>query len=121
MKVKVQVADLKHLWISIKTQTKGKKRKRSVSDKAEKMESLVEKVMKMQSEGEQHYLRLEEKMLEIEEQRQKESREFQLQMIALLCIQRGQPQDSNSGRQLPGPTFNYHPMYSFAENADEYQ
>lgn len=50
---------------------KGKKRKRSVSDEVEEMESLVEKVMKMQSESEQHYLRLEEKMLEMEEQRQK--------------------------------------------------
>ena len=58
MKVRVQVADLEHLLIS-----KGKKRKRSVSDKAEKMESRVEKVMKMRSESEQHYLRLEEKCL----------------------------------------------------------
>ena len=57
---------------------KSKKRKRSVSDKSEKMESLVEKVLKIQSESEQHYLRLEEKMLELEEQRQKESHEFQL-------------------------------------------
>ena len=58
-------------------------------------------------------------MLEIEEQRQ--SGEFQLQMMALLYNQRGQAQDSNSSRQPPGPSFNYHPMYSFADNADEYQ
>ena len=47
--------------VDIKTQPKAKKRKRWVSDKAEKMESVVENVMKMQSESEQHYLRLEEK------------------------------------------------------------
>ena len=55
-------------------------------------------------------------MLEMEEQRQ--SREFQLQMMALLCNQGGQAQDSNSSGQPPGPSFNhYHPMYSFADNA----
>ena len=58
MKVRVQVADLEQLLISRHNQRA--KRKRSVSDKAEKMESLVEKVMKMQSESEQHYLRLED-------------------------------------------------------------
>ena len=93
---------------------KGKKRKSS--DKGEKMESVLEKVMKMQSESEQHYLRLEEKMIEMEEQRQKESREFQLQMMALLTNQRGQAQESHCSRPAPGPSFNYHQMYSFPDD-----
>ena len=73
--------------------------------------------MKMQSESEQHYLKLEENMLEMEEQRQRESCEFQLQMMTLLCNQ-GQPKDTNSTRQPPGPSFNYHPMYSFTDDVD---
>jgi hypothetical protein len=56
-----------------KTPVKGKKRKKS-GDKMDRMETLVEKVMKMQNESEQHYLRLEEKMMEMEEQRQGKSR-----------------------------------------------
>ena len=56
-----------------KAQSKGKKRKIS-TDKADKIESLFEKVIKMQSDSEQ---RLEEKMLEMEEQIRKETHEFQ--------------------------------------------
>ena len=40
--------------------------------------------MKIQNESEQHYLRLEDKMMEVEERRE-ENREFQLQMMGLLC------------------------------------
>lgn len=70
----------------------------------------------MQSESEQHYLKLEEKMIEMEEQRQKESREFQLQIMALLTNQRGQAQEFHCSRSAPGPSFNYHQMYSFPDN-----
>ena len=48
-------------------------------------------------------------MLEMEEQRQRESREFQLQMITLL-------KDSQKI-----PILFYHPMYSFADDVDNYQ
>ena len=64
----------------------GNKKRRRSNEKVNKMEYLVEKVIKMQKESDKHYLRLEEKMLEMEERRQKESREFQLQMMSLLCF-----------------------------------
>ena len=56
----------------------GNKKRRRSNEKVNKMERLVEKVIKMQEESDEHYLRLEEKMLEMEERRQKESREFQM-------------------------------------------
>ena len=60
----------------------------------DRMETLVEKVMKMRNESEQHYLRLEEKMMEMEEQRQKDNREFQLKMMGILCSQQGMGRQS---------------------------
>ena len=90
-----------------------KKRKRS-SEKVNKMEELVEKVLKMQDESQQHYLKMEQKLLEMEECRQKESREFHLQMMSLLCSQQYErPPLSGSGEQYPRSFPTYHPMYSF--------
>ena len=54
--------------------SKGKKRKRS-TEKADRMEGFLDKVIKMQAESENKFLNLEEKMMEMEVQRQ-ESREF---------------------------------------------
>ena len=77
---------------------------------------LVEKVMKMQNESEEHYLRLEEKMMEMEERRH---RDFQLQLMRLLCNQRGVTRQSDdSSLSRPGPSFNCHPMYSFTDFGD---
>ena len=53
--------------------SKGKKRKRS-TEKADRMEDFLDKVIKMQAESENKFLNLEEKMMEMEVQRQKESR-----------------------------------------------
>ena len=101
-----------------KAPAKGKKRNKS-GDRMDRMETFVEKVMKMQNESEQHYLRLEEKMMEMEERRQKENREFQLKMMGILCSQQGVVrQSSDSSGQRPGPSFNYHPMYSFTSSED---
>ena len=61
--------------------TKSRKRKRAESSKVEDM---MGKLMKMQEESDEHYMRIEEKLLEMEKQRQKESQEFQLRMMALL-------------------------------------
>ena len=94
---------------------KGKKRKKS-GDKMDRMETLVEKVMKMQNESEEHYLRLEEKMMEMEERRQKENHDFQLQLMRLLRGVTRQSDDSSLSR--PGPSFNCHPMYSFTDFGD---
>ena len=107
------------------TQGKGKKRKRS-SEKTDRMEILVDKILEMQSGSEQHYLKVEEKMMEIEEQRQRESQAFQLQLMTMLCNQQGRiPQPSGSDGQHPGPSNSstYPPMYSFMpppNNEDEY-
>ena len=106
------------------TQGKGK-RKRS-SEKTDRIEILVDKILKMQSASEQHYLKVEEKMMEIEEQRQRESQAFQLQLFTLLCNQQGGiPQPSRSDGQCPGPSNSgtYPPMYSFMpppDNEDKY-
>ena len=59
-----------------KKATGGNKKRRRSNEKVNKMEYLVEKVKKMQEESDEHYLRLEEKMLDMVERRQKESREF---------------------------------------------
>ena len=64
--------------------------------------------------------------MEIEEQRQRESRAFQLQLMTMLCNQQGRiPQRSGSDGQHPGPSNSstYPPMYSFMpppNNEDEY-
>ena len=81
----------------------------------DRIETLVEKVKKMQYKSEEHYLRLEEKMMEIEERRLKENRDFQLQIMRLLCQQGVVGQSSG---QRPGPSINYYPMYSFTSSED---
>ena len=95
--------------------SKGKKRKRS-TEKADKMEGFLDKVIEMQAESENKFLNLEEKMMEMEAQRQKESREFQLQMMSLLFYRQGattHPMHGTSGSGQTGPSNLFHPMFSF--------
>ena len=69
-----------------KTPAKEKSIKRKKpSDRYERMDAVVDKMMKMQTDSDSHYLKLEEKMMEMEERRRKESQEFQMHMMALLC------------------------------------
>ena len=93
---------------------KKSKRKRSKgSDAVDKMEGLLEKMVTMQDESEKNFMRLEEKMMEMEKERQKENQEFMLRMMAFLC----QPPP---GSQPPYPTHRYDSMYntsnSFSQN-----
>ena len=83
----------------------GKKRKRS-SDKFQRMECLVEKMMKQQEESDNKYVKLEEKMLEMEERRHKENQEFQMRLMSMLCNQPTVP-------PMPYAT-NYQPVYALS-------
>ena len=66
----------------------------------------------MQDESEQHYLKMEQKLLEMEQCRQKVSREFHLQMMSLLCSQQyGRPPLSRCGEQHPRSFPTYHPIF----------
>ena len=61
----------------------NRKRKKA-SDKFEKIEGLIDKVVKLQEDSDRNFLTLEEKILQMEERRQKESRELQLQLLSVL-------------------------------------
>ena len=101
----------------------GNKKRRRSNEKVNKMEYLVEKVIKMQEESDEHYLRLEEKMLRMEERRQKESREFQLKMMSLLCNSHAQGPIPRPTGSAPSTSYPYPPMYTFPpppNSADEY-
>ena len=74
----------------IPEQGKNRKRKRG-GDKFEKLEGFLEKVVKMQEENDAASRRMEEKLLEMEERRDRENREFQLQMMAILVGQTQTP------------------------------
>ena len=74
----------------IPEQGKIRKRKRG-GDKFEKLEGFLEKVVKMQEENDAASRRMEEKLLEMEERRDRENREFQLQMMAILAGQTQTP------------------------------
>ena len=67
--------------INEKKGTPTGKRKRSVNDK---FDGVVDKLIKMQEETDRNYVKLEEKLLEMEERRQRESQDFQLKMMAIL-------------------------------------
>ena len=69
------------------------------------MESLVEN-MKLQEESDNRYVKLEEKMFDIEERRNKENQAFQMHLISMLCHQPTIP---------PVPyTSSYQPLYAFS-------
>lgn len=60
------------------------KRKR-VSDKFEKLEDLLEKIVKIYEENDTASRKIEEKLLEMEERRERENKEFQLKLMSLLA------------------------------------
>ena len=82
-------------------QKKTRKRKTKASDRFDVVESLVEKMVKMQEESEKSYIHLEEKMLEMEERRQKDSQEFMMRMMALMFQPPAIPPGSISQPQFP--------------------
>ena len=65
-----------------KPSTKGKKRAIS-EDTFDRMEHLVDKIITFQEESENNYLKLEEKILEMEEKRRKESQEMFMHLMAM--------------------------------------
>ena len=88
-----------------KTPAKEKSRKRKKpSDRYERMDAVVDKMMKMQADSDSHYLKLEEKMMEMEERRRKESQEFQMRMMALLCGPAAAASPASGSRQQ-GPAY----------------
>ena len=103
-------------------QKKTRKRKTKASDRFDVVESLVEKMVKMQEESEKSYIHLEEKMLEMEERRQKDSQEFMMRMMALMFQPPAIPPGSISQPQFPDynryeyPTYNDSSAYINSEN-----
>ena len=80
---------------------KGKKRKRT-QDSIEQIGDLVGKIIKMQKDSEKNHLKLELKLLEMEERRHKE---IMMRMMSLMF-----PQPIATSSQ---PNYGYHhPMYS---------
>ena len=65
-------------------QQESRKRERPVDAKVHKMEQLLEKMVKVQEDSDRYHMRMEEKLTEMEEKRQEESREFQLSLLALM-------------------------------------
>ena len=53
----------------------------------DKFDGFVDKLMKIHEESDKNYFHLEEKLLEMEEQRQRENQEFQVRMMSMLCAQ----------------------------------
>ncbi|XP_062503192.1 zinc finger and SCAN domain-containing protein 29-like [Corticium candelabrum] len=61
-----------------------RKRKRPLDTREAQSEVLVDKMMKMLEESNQHHMRLEEKLLHLAEQMRQDSRDFQMHMMSLL-------------------------------------
>ena len=55
---------------------KSRKRKKVHNNSADKVEALVEKMINVQEESDRHYMKLEEKILEMEDKRQKVANNF---------------------------------------------
>ena len=99
----------------------NKKRKKSI-DKFQKIEGLVDKVIKLQEDSDNRYLKLEERMLELEEKRFKETQELQLRMLSMLCNHAPNFRSSPASHPLVYPPTNYiQPMYSFENPPDNQQ
>ena len=96
----------------------NRKRKR---ESFSRMEELMERIIKVQEESDKHYVKLEEKLLEMEERRERESQDFQFRMMSLLSnqssdtgIRNTQPYISSS---LPTTSsYNFHHAYTFQED-----
>ena len=68
----------------VPAKTPARKGKRKRSNNMEQMEELVDKMVKLQEESERNYVKLEEKMLEMEERRQKDNQEFMMRMFSFM-------------------------------------
>ena len=73
------------------------------------MDELVDKMVKVQEESEKNYIRLEKRMLEMEERRQKDNQEFMMRMMSFMC----NPLMPHAQSSTPQPQYNFHPMYNF--------
>ena len=78
-----------------KPSKKGKKIARS-EDTFDRMQHLVEEIITFQEESEKNYLKLKEKILEMEEKRRKESQEMFMRLMAMTV-----PPQSSVGLALP--------------------
>ena len=79
----------------------------------EQMEELVDKMVKLQEESEKNYIKLEEKMLEMEERRQKDNQEFMMRMVSFMCSP-PMPQPS-----APHTPYSFHPMYNSFSHSEQ--
>ena len=95
-----------------KKKTVNKKRKRNI-DKFPTIEGLVDKMIKLQEDSDNRYLKLEERMLELEEKRFKETQELQLRMLSMLC--------NHAPNFRSSPTNYIQHMYSFENPPDNQQ
>ena len=65
------------------TLRKGKRK--ITQDSIEQIGNLVEKMIKLQVDSEKNHLKLEEKLLEMEERRHRESHGMMMHMMAFMC------------------------------------
>lgn len=90
----------------VPAKTPARKGKRKRSHNMEQMEELVDKMVKLQEENEKNYMKLEEKMLEMEERRQKDNQEFMMHMFSFMC---NPPMPQPNTSHTP---YGFHPMYN---------
>ena len=81
----------------------------------------MERIIKVQEESDKHYVKLEEKLLEMEERRERESQGFQFRMMSLLSNQSSdigiQPTQPYISSCLPTTSsYNFHHAYTFQED-----
>ena len=74
---------------------KGSRKRKRISDKFDRVEGLMEKMIKIQEDSEKSSREVELKIFEMEERRQKESQDFQMRLLSLLQTPKIQPQVSN--------------------------
>lgn len=89
--------------------SKGKGKRKRTETVIERVEEVVEKVLKIQEESERNFTTMEEKMLEAEERRRRDNQEFMLQMMRMLAPPYSIPTPS-SQIQMSLPT---QPLTSF--------
>lgn len=98
---------------NIESQADGRSRKRKkVENKEDRMEILLEKMMKLQEESERRHVRLEEELLSVMKQMRRDSHEIQMHIISLL------PNQTNIGDKQPIADA-YHGSYVFAGEDDQ--
>ena len=79
-------------------------------------------MIKLQEDSDNRYLKQEERMLELEEKRFKETQELQIRMLSMLCNHVPNFCSSPASHPLVYPPTNYgQPMYSFENPPDNQQ